>query len=93
MCTVMTKQLAAGNQLEDVLQASTQLPAGVLGRSTTLEVGAAADIAVLSLEQVTTTLWDSRGVERVADERLRCRVTVRAGALVHVAPEVRVLGV
>jgi dihydroorotase len=93
MCTVMTKQLAAGNKLEDVLRASTQLPAGVLGRTTTLEVGAAADIAVLSLEQVTTTLWDSRGVERVADERLRCRVTVRAGELVHVAPEVRVFGV
>ena len=93
MCTVMTKQLSAGNHLDDVLRASTRMPAEVIGRAATLAVGEPADITVLSLEPGIFTLWDSRGVEREADERLRCLLTVRQGRLAFAAPEVRVVGV
>jgi len=76
-----------------VLRASTRMPAEVIGRAATLAVGEPADITVLSLEPGIFTLWDSRGVEREADERLRCLLTVRQGRLAFVAPEVRVVGV
>ena len=55
--------------------------------------GEPADVAVLTLEPGVFRLWDSRGVEREADDRLRCLLTVRQGRLAFVAPEVRVVGV
>lgn len=93
MCTTMTKMLAAGLALEGVLHASSAAPAGVIGETAALEVGAPADIAALTLEPVATRLWDSRGVERVAGERLRCRLTIRGGEVAFVAADLRVAGV
>ncbi len=93
MCTVMTKMIAAGNPLEQVLRASTSSPAEVIGRVASLEVGAPADVAVLDLERGTRTLWDSRGVEVETGARLTCRLTVCRGVLEHVAPTLRVIGV
>lgn len=91
MCTVMSKMLAAGFALEDVLRSATAAPASFLGRNSTLREGAEADIAVLVIEEETWTTWDSRDVERKGDRRLRCRMTVRRGEVLHVTPDQRLV--
>lgn len=93
MCTVMTKMLTAGCSLEQALQASTAAPAEVIGKVAVLEVGSPADVAVLDLESRPVRLWDSRGVEREASAKLKCKLTVCRGVLEFVDPEVRVVGV
>lgn len=93
MCTTMTKMRAVGLPLEGVLHASTVAPAAVIGAKPSLAVGSPADIAVLALESVATKLWDSRAAERVARERLRCRLTVLSGEVAFVAADLRVTGV
>lgn len=93
MVTTMTKMLTVGLPLDSVLHASTVAPAAVIGESASLNVGSPADIAVLALEPGATKLWDSRGVERTARERLRCRLTVLGGEVAYVASDLRVSGV
>lgn len=102
MTTVMAKALAAGETLERVLRAVTALPSGVLrgatgrsqppGVSGALDVGAPADIAVLRLEDRPLRVWDSRGIERVAERRFACLLTVRSGEVAFASPEVRLVG-
>lgn len=95
MATVMTKMLAAGASLEGVLDAATALPSKVLGagpQSAALAAGSPGDVAVLALEDGPLKVWDSRGLERVAPARLRCLLTVRAGEVAFVDPEIRVAG-
>ena len=101
MQTVMTKMLVAGFALEDVLRSVTVWPGEVVdtsadrdgGSPAVLEVGSAADIAVLEVEDRPLKVWDTRGVERLARERVECRLTVRAGEVVFVDSETRVIGV
>ena len=93
MCTVMTKMLTAGSSLEQVMRGATSAPAEVIGRDAVLAVGGPADIAVVDLVPESQRLWDSRGVERQASARLRCRLTVCRGGLEFVAPGMQVVGV
>ncbi|HZJ10774.1 MAG TPA: amidohydrolase/deacetylase family metallohydrolase [Trueperaceae bacterium] len=92
MNTVMTKMLVAGCSVEEVLVSATSAPASVLKRTAVLEVGAAADIAVLELADEHLRVWDSRGVEREASTRFRCQLTVRGGEVEYVAPHVWLVG-
>ena len=92
MNTVMTKMLAAGAAITDVLRAVTSAPSSALGLESSVAVGSAADIAVLDLEERPLTVWDSRGVEREAQQRVRCLLTVRGSEVDYVDPGVRLVG-
>ena len=88
--TTLTKFLALGVPLMDVLQRATCNPARALGEPEvgTLAVGGPADIAVLSLQEGSYTLVDSRQETVTSPWLLRCEATVRAGALVYQREEV-----
>lgn len=88
-CTVASKMLTSGFDLDSVLASATSSPAAWLGRESRLALGAPADLAVLALDEETWAAWDSRGVEREGRRRLRNRLTVRGGDVLFVAPDLR----
>lgn len=80
--TTMTKLLAVGMPLEEVVAAATVRPARALnlpGGIGTLAVGARADLAVFALEEGAFELVDSHRRGRVADRRLVNEMTYVAG--------------
>lgn len=81
--TTMSKFLALGESLEDVIQQSTWNPAREILREELghLSVGAAADIAVLRLESGDFGYVDSFGARHVGSERLVCEMTFKDGLL------------
>lgn len=82
---IMSKHLALGMSIEDVVEASTAGPAKALGMATTLgslAVGREADITVLELVDADESITDTEGQERTLREQLLPRATVRAGQLV-----------
>ncbi|HEX6512049.1 MAG TPA: amidohydrolase/deacetylase family metallohydrolase [Chloroflexota bacterium] len=83
--TTMTKFLALGMSLEQVVAACTANPARVMGwgdRLGALAIGREADVAVLELAEGPVELRDSRGATLSAERRLRARWTIRAGSVV-----------
>lgn len=89
--TVMTKMLTAGFSVESVLRSVTSLPLGELGLDAEVQVGAAADLAVISLKPEPLSLFDSRGVERKASQRFQCELTIVSGAPKFVHPSLRLV--
>lgn len=78
--TTMTKFLAVGLPLADVIAAATVRPASVLGLAAgTLAVGVPADIAVFTIEEGDFPVVDSHRRQRVAHRRLVNDVTYVAG--------------
>ncbi|MGP3960117.1 amidohydrolase/deacetylase family metallohydrolase [Nonomuraea sp. 3N208] len=80
--TTMTKLLAVGLPLEEVVAAATVRPAralGLPGGVGTLAVGARADLAVFALEEGTFELADSHRQLRISDRRLVNELTYVAG--------------
>lgn len=80
--TVMTKMLAVGQDLEEVVQAATQAPVSTLGLSEPIGVltpGALADIAVFDRIPGPFTVSDAYGSFRTAPYRLVNRHTFAAG--------------
>lgn len=78
--TTMAKLLAAGMGLAEVLAAATSTPARVLGlEGGTLSPGAAADIAVFTVQQGRFPLVDVHGQQRTGTVRLHNELTVLAG--------------
>jgi len=84
MPLLMSKFLAMGMPLEDVIRASTSNPADQIGRTALgrLQVGAEADVAVFKIERGEFRFRDASGGTVSGAERLRCEVTLRAGELV-----------
>jgi dihydroorotase len=82
--TTMTKFMALGMSLDEVVAACTLKPARAMGwqhRLGALAVGREADVAVLETVPGEARLRDSIGGEVVVQERLRARWTVRAGTV------------
>jgi dihydroorotase len=82
MPTTMTKFLALGLNLGQIIAACTTHPARAIGwqdRLGSLEVGREADIAVLQLVEETTRWRDCVGGELTVDRRLAARWTIRRG--------------
>jgi dihydroorotase len=82
MPTTMTKFLALGLNLGQIIAACTTNPAGAIGwqdRLGSLEVGREADIAVLQLVEEAARLRDCVGGELTVDRRLAARWTIRRG--------------
>ncbi|MGE3821092.1 MAG: amidohydrolase/deacetylase family metallohydrolase, partial [Isosphaeraceae bacterium] len=85
MLNVMSKFLAIGVPLEEVILRATRNPAREIGREHlgTLSVGGPADVAVLKLEQGDFGFIDSYGARLRGDRRLVCEMTVRDGKIVY----------
>jgi dihydroorotase len=100
LLTVMTKFLALGMPLADVVRAVTAAPAAVIDRSGelgTLTPGATADVAILKIESESVELVDIHGARRPFDRTIRSVRTFVAGreleprALPPVLPWIRMV--
>jgi dihydroorotase len=82
---VMSKFLALGLSLEEVIARSTWNPARAIRREDLghLSVGAPADVTVLSLQAGRFGLVDSFGGRLTAKEKLACEMTLRDGRVVY----------
>jgi dihydroorotase len=82
---VMSKFLALGLSLEDVVARSTLNPARTVKRDDLghLSVGAPADVAVLSVQTGRYGLVDSFGGRRRAEKKLVCEMTLRDGRILY----------
>lgn len=85
MLTTMSKFLAMGMNLQDVIEASTWNPAQEINRQELghLSEGAVADIAVLNLRNGKFGLFDYTGVKLDTDKKLECELTIRDGKIVY----------
>jgi len=85
MLNVMSKFLALGLSLEDVILRSTWNCARVLNQEQLghLTVGAAADVAVLRLDKGDFGFVDSFGARMRGNRRLECEMTLRGGRVVY----------
>ena len=85
MTNIMSKFLALGMALKDVVVRSTWNPAKEikLEQLGNLSVGAPADIAVLRLEKGKFGFLDQRGGRLDGTQKLGCELTVRDGAVVY----------
>jgi dihydroorotase len=82
LLTVMTKFLALGMPLSEVIRATTIAPAQAIGREGdcgALTPGAAADVAILRVEPGPVELVDIHGNRRQGDRSLRAVQTFVAG--------------
>jgi dihydroorotase len=85
MTNVMSKFLALGMPLKDVVVRSTWNPAKEikLEQLGNLSVGAPADVAVLRLEKGKFGFLDQRGGRLDGTQKLGCELTLREGAVVY----------
>ncbi len=84
MTITMSKFLALGMPLQEVIYRSTQKPAEVIRRPELghLSIGAEADVAVLELQQGSFGFTDSGGARQDGAHKLENQLTVRAGEVV-----------
>jgi dihydroorotase len=85
MLNVMSKFLAMGMSVDDVVQRTTWNAAKAIrqDRLGHLSVGAPADVAVLRVEKGRFGFVDSFGARMNGNERLVCELTVRDGKVVY----------
>ena len=85
MVTTMSKFLAMGMSLADVVRLSTTGPANVIRHPELghLSVGAAADVAVLNLQSGRFGYVDVSGGKLDGDQRLICEMTLKDGKVVY----------
>jgi dihydroorotase len=75
----LTKLMALGMSLDDVIAAATSTPAALIGEAGTLTPGVPADIAVLALEPGPFEVRDVLGKRLQAPQRLRAVRTFVGG--------------
>ena len=99
MTTVMSKFLAMGLPLEEVIRESTVNPARQIGHPELghLSPGAVADVAVLNLMRGRFAYRDVAGGRLEAEERLLCELTLKDGKVMwdwngHTGMDYRELG-
>jgi dihydroorotase len=85
MLDVMSKCLAMGMPLHEVIYRSTVTPAQAIRRPElgTLSPGAEADVAVLELQRGEFSFRDCGYARIDADRKLECVMTLRAGRIVY----------
>ena len=83
MPTLMSKMMALGMPLAEVIRASTWTPAEVIQRPELghLTVGAVADVAGLRLMEGEFGYYDNSGGRVVSKQRLFCELTLKDGAI------------
>ncbi|WP_419801203.1 amidohydrolase/deacetylase family metallohydrolase [Mucilaginibacter sp.] len=85
MLTTMSKFLAMGMSLKQVIQASTSNPAHEIHHEElgNLSVGTDADVAILNLREGKFGLFDYTGYKLQASKKLECEMTIRGGRVVY----------
>jgi dihydroorotase len=85
MINAMSKCLAMGMPLQQVIMRSTVAPAREIGRPElgTLSIGAEADVAVLKLLEGTFGYADCGRARLTGRHKLECAMTIRAGKIVY----------
>jgi dihydroorotase len=85
MLNVMSKFLAMGMSVDDVVRRATWNPAREIKQDALghLSVGAVADVAVLRLERGSFGFVDMDGERLRGDQKLTCELTLRSGAVVY----------
>jgi dihydroorotase len=85
LLNVMSKFLALGVPLEEVILRATWNPARVIRREElgSLSVGSPADVAVLRLEEGDFGFLDGYGARLRGTRKLTCELTLRDGRVVH----------
>ena len=85
MLNVMGKLLAMGMSVDDVIARATWNPARAIKQDGLghLSTGAAADVAVLRLEEGRFGFVDMYGARMAATKRLTCELTLRDGKVVY----------
>jgi dihydroorotase len=85
MLNVMSKFLALGLSLDQVIARATSNPAKEIGHDELgqLGVGAPADVAVLRLEKGSFGFIDSFGARLAGTQKLSCELTIRDGKVVY----------
>src|SRR5215831_2107433 len=85
MLNLMSKFLALGMSVDDVVQRSTWNPAREIGHEELghLSIGAPADIAVLRLEKGSFGFVDTYGARLPGTQKLTCELTLRDGKAVY----------
>ena len=87
---IMSKYLALGMSIDDVVRACTMTPAtliGMEGKLGTLAPEALADVAVFRLTDKSITFTDFAGKSLVCHQLLLSQVTVSKGRVVYRSPE------
>lgn len=89
--TTMSRYLALGLSLPEVVAATTSSPAGILDRTDlgSMRPGSAGDVTVLRIDDTPVELADSNGIRRHVPVRLVPVLTV-VGGTVHRAADVEV---
>jgi dihydroorotase len=90
LATTMSKFLALGLALDDVVRMTTAVPARLLGRGDrlgTLAPGAMADVTFLRLEAGAFTFADARGDSMAGETRLTPVHVVRNGVVREAGPQ------
>jgi dihydroorotase len=84
MVNVMSKLLNCGLTLNEVITASTWKPAQIINKKDlgNLSVGAAADVAILSLDLGHFGFTDVQGFKINGDKKLTCQATILDGNVV-----------
>lgn len=84
MTAVMSRFLAMGLSLEQVIERTTMNPALAIKRADlgAIEIGGAADLAVFEIRQGRFAYLDSAQTKLTADRELRCVLTIRDGKVV-----------
>jgi len=85
MLTTVNKCLNMGLSLVDVIERSTRAPAREIGHPElgTLNVGAAADVAVFDLQEGSFSFWDCGRARSLGKQKLVCTQTIRGGQVVY----------
>lgn len=85
MLTTMSKFLAMGMGLKQVIQASTSNPAHEINHEElgNLAVGTDADVAILNLREGKFGLFDYTGYKLQTNKKLECEMTIRGGKIVY----------
>ena len=82
--TLMSKFLAMGMPLKEVIRATTWKPAQIVHHSEVghLSVGAVADITALKMRKGRFGFFDPYGAKIFGNQRLRAELTLKDGAIV-----------
>lgn len=83
--SVMSKFLAMGMKLQDVIKASTWNPAKEIKREDLghLSVGAEADVTVLNVRTGKFGMFDYKGYKIESDKKFECELTIKGGRIVY----------
>jgi len=83
--SVMSKFLAMGMKLQDVVKASTWNPATEIKRQDLghLSLGAEADVAILNVRSGKFGMFDYKGYKIETDKKLECEMTIKGGKIVY----------